>query len=161
MNQMPLAPRTHDIVIEEVLAHPPAKVWRALTSGELMARWLMPPSGFEPIEGNRFTFQTTPAGEWDGTIRCEVLEVVAGERFAFAWRGGHIGNEGYGSLLDTVVTFTLAPVDGGTRLSVVHSGFVVPRNQTAYRTMSEGWRTVVGRLGEFVAETPSKENSNG
>jgi uncharacterized protein YndB with AHSA1/START domain len=161
MNQMPLKPRTHDIEIEEVLAHPPGKVWRALTSGGLMARWLMPPSGFEPVEGNRFTFQTTPAGEWDGTIRCQVLEVVPGERFAFSWRGGHIGNEGYGSLLDTVVTFTLAPVDGGTRLSLVHAGFVVPRNQTAYRSMSEGWRKVVGRLDELASETPTKENSNG
>src|SRR5687768_9391425 len=158
MNQMPLSPRTHDIAIEEVLPHSPAKVWRALTSGALMARWLMPPSGFEPVEGNRFTFQTTPAGEWDGTIRCQVLEVVPGERFSFSWRGGHIGNEGYGSLLDTVVTFTLAPSDGGTRLSLVHSGFVVPRNQTAYRKMSEGWRTVIGRLDEVAAETPTKEN---
>ena len=84
MNQMPLNPRTHDIEIEEVLPHSAGKVGRALTSGALMARWLMPPSGFEPVEGNRFTFQTTPAGEWDGTIRCEVLEVIEGERFAFA-----------------------------------------------------------------------------
>ena len=49
MNQMPLTPRTHDIEIEEVLPHSPGKVWRALTSGALMARWLMPPSGFEPV----------------------------------------------------------------------------------------------------------------
>lgn len=161
MNQMPIQPRTHDIVIEEVLRHPPAKVWRALTSGELMGRWLMPPTGFAPVEGTRFTFHTTPAGEWDGTIRCEVLEVIEGERLAYAWRGGHIGNQGYGSLLDTVVTFTLEPADGGTRLSVVHSGFVVPRNQTAYRNMSEGWRKVVGRLDQLASETPTKENLNG
>ena len=161
MNEMALNPRTHDIVIEQVLHHAPEKVWRALTSGELMARWLMPPTGFAPVEGTRFTFQTTPAGEWDGTIRCEVLEVIEGERLAYAWRGGHIGNEGYGSLLDTVVTFILAPVDGGTRLSLVHSGFVVPRNQTAYRSMSEGWRSVVGRLDALAGETPTKENLNG
>jgi uncharacterized protein YndB with AHSA1/START domain len=161
MTGLTLEPHTRDIVVEEVLRHPPAKVWRALTSGELIARWLMPPSGFAAVAGTRFTFQTTPAGEWDGTIRCEVLEVIEGERFAYAWRGGHIGNEGYGSLLDTVVTFTLAPVEGGTRLRVEHSGFVLPRNQTAHRNMSEGWRTVVGRLDAFAGETPPKENSNG
>lgn len=152
MNQMPLSQRTHDIEIEEVLPHPPGKVWRALTSGALIARWLMPPAGFEPVEGNRFTFQTTPAGEWDGTIRCQVLEVVPGERFAFSWRGGHIANEGYGSLLDTVVTFTLAPVDGGTRLSLVHSGFVVDRNRVAYTRMSEGWVKVVQSLDAVTGE---------
>jgi uncharacterized protein YndB with AHSA1/START domain len=152
MNQMQLDQRTHDIEIEEVLPHPPEKVWRALTSGALMERWLMAPSGFEPVEGNRFTFQTTPAGEWDGTIRCQVLEVVPGERFAFSWRGGHIANEGYGSLLDTVVTFTLAPSDGGTRLRLVHSGFVVTRNRVAYSRMSQGWVKVVGTLGAVAGE---------
>ena len=160
MNQMPLKPRTHDIEIDEVLSHSPGKVWRALTSGALMARWLMEPSGFEPVEGNRFTFQTTPAGEWDGTIRCEVLEVVPGERFAFAWRGGHIGNDGYGSLLDTVVTFTLAPSDGGTRLTLVHSGFVVDRNRVAYTNMSQGWVKVVSSLAE-VAGAEDQQEGNG
>ena len=159
MNQMPLNPRTHDIELEEVLPHPPGKVWRALTSGALMARWLMPPSGFEPVEGNRFTFQTTPAGEWDGTIRCQVLEVVSGERFAFSWRGGHIDNEGYGSLLDTVVTFTLAPSDGGTRLKLVHSGFVVDRNRVAYTNMSQGWVKVVKSLGAVTGEENLQEGN--
>ena len=159
MNQMPLSQRTHDIEIDEVLAHPPGKVWRALTSGALMARWLMEPSGFEPVEGNRFTFQTTPAGEWDGTIRCEVLEVVPGERFAFAWRGGHIGNDGYGSLLDTVVTFALAPSDGGTRLTLVHSGFVVDRNRVAYTNMSQGWVKVVQSLDAVAGEENLQEGN--
>ena len=159
MNQMPLDQRTDEIEIEEVLAHPPAKVWRALTSGELMALWLMPPSGFAPVEGNRFTFQTTPAGEWDGAIHCQVLEVVPGERFAFSWRGGHIANEGYGSLLDTVVTFTLAPSDGGTRLRLVHSGFVVDRNRVAYAKMSQGWVKVVSSLGA-VAGGEDQQGAN-
>ena len=159
MNQMPLSPRTHDIAIEEVLPHSPGKVWRALTSGALMARWLMPPSGFEPTPGNRFTFQTTPAGEWDGTIRCEVLEVVPGERFVFAWRGGHIDNEGYGSLLDTVVTFKLAPSDGGTRLTLVHSGFVVDRNRVAYTNMSQGWVKVVKSLDAVTGEENLQEGN--
>lgn len=159
MNQMPLNPRTHDIEIEEILPHPPAKVWRALTSGALMARWLMPSAGFGAVEGNRFTFQTTPAGEWDGTIRCEVLEVVPHERFAFAWRGGHIANEGYGSLLDTVVTFTLAPSDGGTRLRLVHSGFVVDRNRVAYTNMSQGWVKVVKSLDVVTGEENLQEGN--
>lgn len=159
MNQMPLNPRTHDIEIEEVLAHPPEKVWRALTNGALMARWLMPPTGFEPVEGSRFTFQTTPAGEWDGVIRCQVLEVVPQERFAFSWRGGHIANEGYGSLLDTVVTFTLAPSDGGTRLRLVHSGFVVDRNRVAYANMSQGWVKVVKSLDAVTGEENLQEGT--
>ena len=30
-----------DIEVEEVLPHSPEKIWRALTTAELLARWLM------------------------------------------------------------------------------------------------------------------------
>jgi uncharacterized protein YndB with AHSA1/START domain len=63
---------TQDIVVEEVLPHAPETIWKALTTGELIGRWLhMTPTGFEPVKGKRFTFQTTPAGAWDGVIHCD------------------------------------------------------------------------------------------
>ena len=144
---------SREIVVDEIFPHAPETIWKTLTSAELMGRWLgMAPTGFEPEVGNRFTYQTTSAGEWDGTIQCEVLEVVPNERFVYAWRGGHADNLGYGSLLDTVVTFTLSRVEGGTRVSLVHSGFVLPKNETAYRNMSGGWSQVVPRIGTLTDE---------
>ena len=128
-----------------------------MTSGDLIGRWLMAPSGFAPVVGNRFTFQTTPAGEWDGTIDCEVLEVVPNERLSYAWKGGHEGNEGYGAPLATVVTFALSNAYTGTRLRLVHSGFVLPNNDTAYRKMSEGWKKVVEKLDQVAAEQASSQ----
>lgn len=145
-----------EIVVDEIFPHTPKTVWKTLTSGELMGRWLgMVPAGFAPVVGNRFTYRTTPAGEWDGTIRCEVLEVVPAQRFAYAWRGGHETNVGYGAPLDTVVTFTLEEVAGGTRLRLVHSGFVLPKNESAYRNMSSGWSEVVPRIGAISGERDS------
>ena len=153
MNDAALRTRAEEIVVDEVFPHAPETIWRTLTSGELMGRWLgMEPSGFEPVAGNRFTYRTTPAGEWDGTIQCEVLEVIPNERFVHSWRGGHNGNVGYGSRLDTTVTFTLEKADGGTRLRLVHSGFVLPRNDSAYRNMSSGWSQVVPRIGAITDE---------
>ena len=93
-----------------------------------------------------------PAGAWDGVIHCEVLEAVPNERLIYSWRGGDDGNTGYGSRLDTLVTWTLTRVEGGTRLRLVHSGFVLPRNDTASRNLGEGWRTVVGRVGALSGE---------
>ena len=139
------------IVLDEVLPHGVDIVWKALTDGALMARWMMPPTGFAPVVGQAFTFQTTPAGAWDGTIRCKILEIVQNRRLAYEWKGGDEGNVGYGSKLDTIVSFTLTPVPEGTRLQLVHSGFVLPGNEIARRNMSEGWPKVVGRLGETVA----------
>src|SRR5208282_82234 len=143
---------TANIVVEEVLAHAPETIWKTLTSGEHIDRWLMKSTGFEPVEGTRFTLQTTPAGAWDGVIHCEGLEVTPNERLSYSWRGGHDGNAQYGSRLDTIVTFTLTKVDGGTRLHLMHSGFVTPKNDSAFRNMSEGWKKVVGRIGAISGE---------
>ena len=144
---------TQDIVVDEVFPHAPETIWRTLTTGELIARWLMmTPTGFEPVKGKHFTFQTRPAGAWDGVIHCQVLEVTPNERFAFAWKGGHEANVGYGSRLDTVVTFILSKVANGTRLHLVHSGFVLPKNDTAFKNMSEGWKKVVPSIGDVTDE---------
>jgi uncharacterized protein YndB with AHSA1/START domain len=147
MNDDALKSDTQDIVVEEVFPHAPETIWKTLTTGELIDRWLMKSAGFEPVKGARFTLQTTPAGAWDGVIHCEVLQVVRNERLSYSWRGGHDGNAEYGSRLDTVVTWTLAKVDGGTRLRVVHSGFVLPKNATTFRNLTEGWKKVVREIG--------------
>jgi uncharacterized protein YndB with AHSA1/START domain len=161
MNQAALKSATHDIVVEEVFPHAPETLWKALTTSELIGRWLhMTPVGFAPLKGKRFTFQTTPAGAWDGVIQCQVLEVTTNERLVYAWRGGDDGNTGYGSRLDTVVTLTLARVEAGTRLRVVHSGFVLPKNDTAFRNMSGGWKKVVPSIGAIAAEQAASKKSH-
>ena len=147
-----LKSETQDIVVDEVFPHTPETIWKTLTNGDLMGRWIMPPTGFQPVEGTHFTFQTTPAGAWDGTIRCQVLEVRPHERFVYSWQGGHEGNTGYGSRLDTVVTWTLARTANGTRVRLVHAGFVVPRNESALETMGNGWKKVVPSIGGIAAE---------
>jgi uncharacterized protein YndB with AHSA1/START domain len=152
MNDAALKSDTQDIVVDEVFPHAPETIWKTLTTGELISRWMMEPTGFEPVEGKRFTFRTTPAGAWDGVIHCQVLEVMPNERFVYAWKGGHEGNVGYGSRLDTVVTWTLSRVEDGTRLRLVHSGFVTPKNDTAFKNMSEGWEKIVQRIGAVTDE---------
>ena len=144
---------TQDIVVEEVLPHAPETIWKTLTTGELIGRWIeMAPTGFEPVKGKHFTFQTTPAGAWDGIIHCQVLEAIPNERLVYAWKGGHEGNVGYGSRLDTVVTWTFSRVENGTRLRLVHSGFVLPKNEPAFTNMSDGWKKVVPTIGAIAGE---------
>ena len=144
---------TQDIVVEEVFPHTPETIWKTLTTGELIGRWLlMKPTGFEPVKGARFTFQTTPAGAWDGVIHCEVFEVTRNELLSYSWQSGVDGNAQYGSRLDTIVTWTLARVEGGTRLRLVHSGFVMPKNDASFRNLREGWKQVVGRIGAISDE---------
>jgi uncharacterized protein YndB with AHSA1/START domain len=144
---------TQEIVVDEIFPHAPETIWKTLTDGVLMARWLgMTPAGFAPLKGRRFTYQTTPRGAWDGVIHCEVLEAVPNQRLVYTWKSGHPENVGYGAPLDTVVTFTLSKVENGTRLRAVHSGFVLPRNEAAFKNMGEGWKKVVPRIGAMAGE---------
>src|SRR3546814_17873332 len=97
------AAATRTIVVEREFAHPPEKVWRALTRPELVAEWLMA-GDVAPTLGHRFAF----GADW-GHVDCEVV-VVEPERTLAYLRAG-MG-------LDSTHTWTLTPTTGGqpTRL---------------------------------------------
>ena len=152
MSNVALKSDAQEIVVDEVFPHPPERIWKTLTTGELISRWLMPTTGFEAVKGKRFTFQTTPAGAWDGIIQCQILEVMPNERLVYTWKSGYEGNIGYGAALDTVVTWTLSKVANGTRLRLVHSGFALPKNDSAFKNLSDGWKKVVRNLDTIAAE---------
>jgi uncharacterized protein YndB with AHSA1/START domain len=129
---------TRDIVVEETLPHHPAAIWKALTTSALIARWLMP-NDFEAVVGRKFNFRRAPMGDWNGVVDCEVLEVEPERRLVYSWKGG----SGTIGELDTVVTWTLTPVEAGTRLRMEHTGFRLPRNAAAHEMMSPGWDRIV------------------
>jgi len=120
-----------EIHIEEIYPYPRERVWRALTDSRAMADWLMP-NNFEPRVGHKFEMRTKPAPGFDGIVRCEVTVVEPPERLSFTWSGG--GN-------DTLVTFTLASVDQGTRLTLVHSGFKGLKGWMVSKLLGSGWRS--------------------
>jgi uncharacterized protein YndB with AHSA1/START domain len=136
---------TQSIVQDYDLPHPPAKVWRALTEPELLARWLMK-SDMQPAVGRSFTFRMEPSQWWDGIVHCEILEIEPLKRLSYTWRSGPES-----SPLDTVVTWTLTPTAaGGTRLQLEHSGFV-PKNKFAFDGARQGWqRNVNERMTEVL-----------
>lgn len=153
MNDAAIIAGSQQIVVDEVFPHTLDVVWKTLTAPGMMGRWLrMEPAGFKPVVGTRFTYQTTPAGEWDGVIHCQVLEATPNARLAYSWKGGHAGNVGYGARLDTVVTFVLTAVEQGTRVRLVHSGFELPRNEIAFTNMGQGWIKVIQTIGAIAGE---------
>jgi uncharacterized protein YndB with AHSA1/START domain len=123
------AESTRTVVIERVFAHPPEKVWRALTENPLIAQWLMK-SDFEPVIGRKFQFRSEPVPNWDGVIDCEVLIVDHLKRLSYSWSS--MG-------LDSVVLWTLSPAEGGTHVRMEHSGFP-PDRQAAYQGAKYGWQ---------------------
>ena len=143
-------PATRAIVIEEHLPHGVEAVWRAITTPELIARWLMQ-NDFVPQVGHRFKFQARPMGDWNGVVECQVLECEPPRRLVYSWVGGAAGNRA-APVLDSTLTLTLSPVEGGTRLRLVHDGFRSPQNDAGYDAMSEGWSKMALRISQIIAE---------
>jgi uncharacterized protein YndB with AHSA1/START domain len=137
-----VASQTEALAFQIDLDHAPEKVWRALTDPALVSEWLLPvveqKLDLEP--GATFTFKTDPHPPWDGTVDCQLVEIEENRKLAYTWRV---------PFLDTVVTFTLAPTDSGTRLSIVQSGFKPDQKQN-FGGARYGWKMMSGRLVELL-----------
>lgn len=129
------ATETLSVVVERDVAFPPEKIWRALTQPHLIEEWLMK-SDFEPVMGHRFRF----SAEW-GAVNCRVETLVPNRTLSYTW-------DGMG--LESVVTWTLTPTSGGTRLRMEQVGFR-PDQQQAYRGATAGWPRFFARLEEVLA----------
>src|SRR5258707_12261758 len=127
------------------LAHPPAKVWAALTTAEGLAAWFGNEAAIDLRPGGAARMRGTGEG-FTADMRVERVEEP--NVFGFTW---HI----YGLPEDdprrTYVEFTLEPVGAGTRLTVVESGFAqLPddAHSKAFEGNTGGWAS---ELGELVA----------
>ncbi|GAC1044813.1 SRPBCC family protein [Rhizobium sp. No.120] len=129
------------VVVEREIAHPPERVWRALTQPHLLAEWLMK-NDFVLALGHKFTLR----GDWGGILDCEVLVIEPHSRLSYTWNFAH---DEPAFDLKSVVTFTLTQTDGGTHLRVEQLGFG-PDQKQAYGGAKAGWRQFLNRLEQVL-----------
>ena len=96
------------ITLEREYPYPADRIWQALTRPDLLAQWLMQ-TDFVAEPGRSFRFNA----DW-GHVDCTLREIEPGRRLSYSWGDG---------TLDTVVTWTLTPTEGGTRLTLEQAGF--------------------------------------
>lgn len=130
------------VVVERDFAHPPQKVWRALTDPHLLEEWLMK-TDFHAQPGQRFSFRA----DW-GAVDCEVLELEPCRTLSYRWDSG---DDATG--LRSTVTWTLTPTTSGTRLRMEQTGFRKGQPQY-YGGAMAGWprfldalEVLLGRVG--------------
>ena len=128
------------------IAHPPAKVWAALTTAEGLASWFGDQATIDLRPGGsaRMTFGSGHAAD----MRVERVEEPT--VFGFTW---HISGLPDDDPRRTYVEFTLVPVAEGTRLTVVESGFAqLPGDAytTAYDGNTRGWASELGELVDYL-----------
>jgi uncharacterized protein YndB with AHSA1/START domain len=134
MNDTSLQTRT--VTVEREFAHPPEKIWRALTQPHLIEAWLMK-NDFVPALKHRFKL----SADW-GSVDCEVLEIEPNRSLSYTWAA--MG-------LDSVVTWTLTPAGAGTHLKVEQTGFQ-PGQDAAYNGAKYGWNKFTAALDEVLAK---------
>lgn len=123
------------VAVEREMAHPPEKIWRALTQPHLIEEWLMK-NDFKPVVEHRFNL----SAEW-GRVDCQVLEIEPNKTLTYTW-------EALG--LESVVTWTLTPSATGTRLRMEQSGFREDQQQ-AYQGAKAGWPRFFAAMEDVLA----------
>lgn len=136
------ATQVQTVTVERAIAHPPEKLWRALTQPHLIAEWLMN-NDFSPEIGHRFQLR----GEWGGVLDCEVLEIEPYQTLSYSWNFAH-DDPAYA--LESVVTFTLTPTPTGTLLRMEQTGFR-PDQKQAFGGAKLGWQQFLAKLEELAA----------
>jgi uncharacterized protein YndB with AHSA1/START domain len=135
---------------------PRARVWRALADTTEFGSWFgvkLATPAFVP--GAWVRGHITHPGYEHLQFEALVERVDAGQLLSFYWHPYGIDPKvDYTQEAPTLVTFTLQDTaDGGTRLTVVESGFdKVPaaRREEAFRMNSQGWDAQVGNIARHV-----------
>ncbi len=129
------------------LAHPPTRVWAALTTAEGLSAWF----------GNEATIDLRPGGaarmrwtEEGFTAEMRVERVEEPNVFGFTWPVYGLPDD---DPRRTYVEFTLEPTGTGTQLTVTETGFAqLPEDvyRKAFDGNTEGWAKELGELAGYL-----------
>ena len=118
------------IIKKEIVIDAPVHVvWKHITDPAKIAVWLMP-NDFAAAVGHAFTLDCRVQGK----VPCVVKELVPEKKLVYSM---HLTP----ARVETLVTITLTPVSGGTRLSLVHTGWdaIPPDDRSIADGYDHGW----------------------
>jgi uncharacterized protein YndB with AHSA1/START domain len=138
------------------LKAPRSRVWRALTQAEQFSEWFRMKCHvvFEP--GVRFIGEVTYPGHEHLRVEMTIERMEPEHLFSLRWHPNatEVGKD-YASEPTTLVEFRLEEIPGGTRLSIVESGFdgiPLARREQAFRGNSQGWSEQLKNIERHVAQ---------
>ncbi len=160
---------TDRIEKELLLGAPLERVWRAISDAAAFGTWFgMELDGpFQP--GATIIGRIRPTGvdpvvaqaqqKYAGTAITLVIDRVEPMRLlSYRWHPHALDPKvDYAAEPATLVTFTLEPVDGGTLLRIVESGFdsiPVARRVEAFEANDRGWSMQVRLVEKYLSQHP-------
>lgn len=138
------------------IAVPPERVFRALTSEEVTRWW----GADDMYRTTGWVGDLRVGGHWradgkghDGqpfSVEGEFLEIAPPRRLVQTWKPD------WDPGAPTTITYDLAPIPGGTRVTVRHEGFAGRAESCAAH--AGGWERVLAWLGLHFAPAPKEAN---
>ncbi|MEK6256007.1 MAG: SRPBCC domain-containing protein [Chloroflexota bacterium] len=112
-------PNALTIDLEIEIEAPPEKVWEVFSSAERMHAW-MSMQGYHPKVGSEYVMRVNaPDGVFDFIGEVTVFDPP--NELAFTWIQQEVGKQPWP--VSTLVSIQLQPIDSGTHVRLVHSGF--------------------------------------
>ena len=138
-----------------VLKAPRARVWRALTYHQEFGAWFRVALESPFREGETVRGRITHPGYEHATMEVVVERMEPERLFSYRWHPFAVDKAtDYSHEPPTLVEFRLEDAPGGTRLTVVESGFdkLPPeRRDEAFRMNEGGWAEQVTNIERHVA----------
>ena len=126
---------------------PAAKVWAALTDADLIAQWFGDTAVFDATPGGVGMFAWKEHGH--GPFRVLVERADKPKTLIYRWAREKDADPVVGN--STLVRFDLAEIEGGTRLTLLETGFEDLSDPQGNRDgNAEGWKAELAKLVEFV-----------
>lgn len=137
------------------LKAPIERVWRALTDYKEFSAWFLVALESPFVVGETTAGNITYEGYEHMRLEATVKTLDTNKLFAFTWNPYDEGESKPGENFETLVEFKLEAIDGGTRLTVIESGFSkLPDDQRrvdALRRNAGGWEQQVQNIANHVA----------
>jgi uncharacterized protein YndB with AHSA1/START domain len=137
------------IVLTRVVKARPARVFRAWTRPELMARWFFPGQGWVCVA----TSELVTGGRWEAVMTDSeggkhlqfgvYREIEPDVRLVFTWNCPDL------NVTNSVVTLELRDLGQSTELTLKHE---LPADPKVRRGHEEGWEGCLGNLTKYLLE---------
>jgi uncharacterized protein YndB with AHSA1/START domain len=138
-----------------VLRAPRARVWRALADSKEFGAWFGVALEGAFAEGATVRGNITYPGYEHLTMEVVVERMEAERYFSYRWHPYAVDPKvDYSAEPATLVEFSLAEAEGGTRLTIVESGFdriPAARRAEAFRMNDNGWSEQIKNVERHVA----------
>lgn len=128
---------TQTIELEHLYAHPIHTVWEAISNQEAISKWFIQ-ADFQPEVGYAYTFTHEST-----VIKGRVLEAHPPSSLVYSWIVAGV---------ETTVSWQLKEAEGGTRLTLLHTGIEQYGDSAVkmFGSFNEGWQHCITELASFL-----------